>query len=140
MSGFSTVLRKTTFKLILINRVYSDTSKCPPRGNCHGLSNPVTVTGPVKFFFFDIFSKILGMEGACTEKDLLKREIETHPVVSSVSLHVASGDRLGDYHSNLRCCAVLVYGDVLYDWRLQTEAGGVHSHVEGSSNTAGLFA
>ena len=94
------VLCKTAFKLILIRHMYSDTSKCPSRGDCHGLTNPVTVTGPVKFFFLHIVSKILGMEGVCTKEDLLKREIETHPVVISVSLHSASGGRLGDYHDN----------------------------------------
>ena len=51
------------------------------------------------------------MEGACAEEDLLKREIETHPVVNSVSLHTTSGGRLGDYHVNLRCCVSFVYGD-----------------------------
>ena len=74
----------------------------PTRGDCHGLSNPVTVTGPVKFFFFHIFFKILGMEGGCTEENLLKREIEDHPVDGAsapVEMVVNSSDlSVTDFH------------------------------------------
>ena len=74
--------------------------------SCHG-----NWSGKV-FLFLTSFLRIStdGMEGVCSEKDLLKREIETHPVVSSVSVHTVSGSRLGGYHVKLRCWSAFVYG------------------------------
>ena len=66
------------------------------------------------------------MKGACTEEDLLKREIDTHPVVNNVSLNTTSGIRLGDYHSNLRCCVVFVYGNCTDGDRKLMQVGPVH--------------
>ena len=99
MSGLSTVLRKTAFKLILISYLYFDTSKCRPRGDQGSLSRPVTVTVRLSFSFFPFlplpfrYAELLNnipkpvrsvMKGTSTEEDLLKREIEDLPVVSSV--------------------------------------------------------
>jgi hypothetical protein len=44
-----------------------------------------------------------GMEGASTEESLLMREIEDHPVVSSLSFIRAIGRYKAGYRANLRC-------------------------------------
>jgi len=66
----------------------------------------VTVKSKIHFLFFPPPVKTFsrgGMQGTSTEENLLMREIEDHPVVSSLcSIRAIGRDKAG-YRANLRC-------------------------------------
>jgi hypothetical protein len=64
----------------------------------------VTVKSKIHFLFFPPpFKNKRWMEGTSTQENLLMREIEDHPVVSSLCFIRAIGRDKAGYRANLRC-------------------------------------
>ncbi len=66
----------------------------------------VTVKSKIHFLFFFSLQKTFsrgGMEGTSKKENLLMREIEDHPVVSSLCFICAIGRDKAGYRANLRC-------------------------------------
>ncbi len=80
------------------------------------------------------------MEGTSTEENLLKREIEDLPVVSSLSFIRAIGRDKAGYRVNLFCDAVSLYGGCKNGTCTVNRVGPAGgNHVHQTSHNARLF-